>query len=198
MDPDKKIVSEYDQEIPQSQTADNPLAPRGRAAQPSRDTRKTNRAKQPALSSPSRCFNARVDIKYRTTKHRTKRCSQWRNLARIQTVCKQLKISCGFSKTICQSRFYDFCGVIHIPQTSKLAHWQTIVTHQMKQHVLHFSCVYTVNINTIMGRKTHHNVIILTGNPFILLFLHLFVPVISYTSVHAREYTFSIQFPRAL
>ena len=26
-----KIVSEYDQEIPQSQTADNSLAPRGRA-----------------------------------------------------------------------------------------------------------------------------------------------------------------------
>ena len=37
-----KIVSEYDQEIPQSQIADNPVAPRGRAAQPSRDTRKTN------------------------------------------------------------------------------------------------------------------------------------------------------------
>ena len=36
-----KIVSEYDQEIPQSQTADT-VAPRGRAAQPSRDTRKTN------------------------------------------------------------------------------------------------------------------------------------------------------------
>ena len=35
----KKKVSEYDQEIPQSQTADNPVAPRGRAAQPSRDTR---------------------------------------------------------------------------------------------------------------------------------------------------------------
>ena len=34
--------SEYDQEIPQSQTADSPVAPRGRAAQPSRDTRKTN------------------------------------------------------------------------------------------------------------------------------------------------------------
>ena len=34
--------SEYDQEIPQSQTADNPVAPRGRATQPSRDTRKTN------------------------------------------------------------------------------------------------------------------------------------------------------------
>ena len=30
---DSKIVSEYDQEIPQSQTADNPVAPRGRAAQ---------------------------------------------------------------------------------------------------------------------------------------------------------------------
>ena len=31
---DKK-VSEYHQEIPQSQTADNPMAPRGRATQPS-------------------------------------------------------------------------------------------------------------------------------------------------------------------
>ena len=31
-----KIVSEYDQEITQSQTADNPVAPRGRAAQPSK------------------------------------------------------------------------------------------------------------------------------------------------------------------
>ena len=29
-----EIVSEYDQEIPQSQTADNPTAPRGRTAQP--------------------------------------------------------------------------------------------------------------------------------------------------------------------
>ena len=38
----RKIVSEYDQEIPQSQTADNPVAPPERAAQPSRDTRKTN------------------------------------------------------------------------------------------------------------------------------------------------------------
>ena len=37
-----KIVSEYDQEILQSQTADYPVAPRGRAAQPSRDIRKTN------------------------------------------------------------------------------------------------------------------------------------------------------------
>ena len=39
---DTKIVSEYDQEIPQSQTADNPVTPRGRAAQTSRDTTKTN------------------------------------------------------------------------------------------------------------------------------------------------------------
>ena len=37
-----KLVSEYDQEIPQSQTADKPMAPRGRATQPSQDTRKTN------------------------------------------------------------------------------------------------------------------------------------------------------------
>ena len=48
-----------DQEIPQSQTAaDKPMAPRGRATQPFRDTRKTNPAKQPvlslSLSSPSR------------------------------------------------------------------------------------------------------------------------------------------------
>ena len=37
-----KIVSEYDQKIPQSQIADNLMAPRGRATQPSRDTKKTN------------------------------------------------------------------------------------------------------------------------------------------------------------
>ena len=37
-----KNSSEYDQEIPQSQTVDNPMAPRGRAAQPLRDTRKTS------------------------------------------------------------------------------------------------------------------------------------------------------------
>ena len=37
-----KIVREYDQEMPESQTADNPVAPPARAAQPSPDTRKTN------------------------------------------------------------------------------------------------------------------------------------------------------------
>ena len=36
-----KIISEYDQEMPQSQTADKPLAPRRRATQKSLDTRKT-------------------------------------------------------------------------------------------------------------------------------------------------------------
>ena len=46
----QKIVSEYVQEIPQSQTADNPMAPRERATQPSRINRKTNKAKQPALN----------------------------------------------------------------------------------------------------------------------------------------------------
>ena len=48
---------------------------RGRAAQPSRDTRKTNQAKQPAPSPPppphqDDC-NARTDTKQRATKHRT-------------------------------------------------------------------------------------------------------------------------------
>ena len=36
-----KIVSEYDQEIPQSQTKDNSMALQGRATQPSQDTKKT-------------------------------------------------------------------------------------------------------------------------------------------------------------
>ena len=36
------IVSEYDQEIPHTQIADKPMAPRGRATQPSRETRRTN------------------------------------------------------------------------------------------------------------------------------------------------------------
>ena len=35
LDLSTKIVSEYDQEIPQTQTADNPMALQGRAAQPS-------------------------------------------------------------------------------------------------------------------------------------------------------------------
>ena len=38
----EKQKSEYDQEIPRSQTADKPMAPGGRATQQSQDTRKTN------------------------------------------------------------------------------------------------------------------------------------------------------------
>ena len=49
-----KLVSEYDQKIPQSQTAAKPQATWGRVTQQSRETRKTNKAKQRALSSPSR------------------------------------------------------------------------------------------------------------------------------------------------
>ena len=49
-----KIVSEYDQEIPQSQTADKPMAQRERATQQPRDTRKTNQTKQATISFPSR------------------------------------------------------------------------------------------------------------------------------------------------
>ena len=40
-----KIVSEYAQKIPQSQTADKPVALGGRATQQSRDTRKTKQSK---------------------------------------------------------------------------------------------------------------------------------------------------------
>ena len=36
------MISGYDQELPQSQTADKPMAPRERATQHSQDTRKTN------------------------------------------------------------------------------------------------------------------------------------------------------------
>ena len=71
-----KIVSEYDQEIPQSQTADNPMAPRGRAAQPSQDTRKTNYAKQSALSS----FVVRIVSKSQnsTSEHQYKSVKNWK------------------------------------------------------------------------------------------------------------------------
>ena len=59
----KKIVSEYDQEIPQLQTADNPMAPRGRATQPSRDTREQiKQSIQLSLPHQDDC-NTRMDIK---------------------------------------------------------------------------------------------------------------------------------------
>ena len=59
-----KIVSEYDQEILQLQTADKFIAPEGRALQQSRDTRKTNyKAKQLAPSSHQDDCKTRMDIK---------------------------------------------------------------------------------------------------------------------------------------
>ena len=58
-----KKVSEYVQEILQSQTVDKPMPMQGRATQKSRDTSKTNQAKQQALSSPSRRLQARMDTK---------------------------------------------------------------------------------------------------------------------------------------
>ena len=46
-----KIVSEYDHEIPQSETVDNPMAPRGRATQqsrlPGRQTKQSNQLSLP-------------------------------------------------------------------------------------------------------------------------------------------------------
>ena len=48
----RKNVSEFDQEISQSQTEIKPMTPQGRATQQSRDASKINQAKQPTLSSP--------------------------------------------------------------------------------------------------------------------------------------------------
>ena len=57
-----KKISEYDQEIPQSQTADDPVVPRERATQPSRDTWKTKQSNQLSLPHQDDC-NTRMDIK---------------------------------------------------------------------------------------------------------------------------------------
>ena len=56
-------MREYYQELSvrQSQTADKPMTPQGRATQQSRDTMKTNQAKQPTLSSPSRWSVAKLE-----------------------------------------------------------------------------------------------------------------------------------------
>ena len=53
-----KIVSEFDREIPQSQTADNPMATRGRAA----PGRKIKQSDQLSLPHQNDC-NTRIDIK---------------------------------------------------------------------------------------------------------------------------------------
>ena len=58
-----KIVSEYDQEIPQSQIADKPMAPRGRATQPSRNNgRQTKQSNQLSFPHQDDC-KTRMDIK---------------------------------------------------------------------------------------------------------------------------------------
>ena len=59
-----KIVSEYDQEIPRSQTADKPMEPRGRATQQSINTSKTKKKQSNQLSLPHQddC-KTRMDIK---------------------------------------------------------------------------------------------------------------------------------------
>ena len=59
-----KILSEYDQEIPQSQATDNPVAPRGRAALNHHETpgRQTKQSNQPSLSHQDDC-NTRIHIK---------------------------------------------------------------------------------------------------------------------------------------
>ena len=69
-----KIVSEYDQEIPQSQTADNRVAPRGRAAQPSQSNKVAkirNRYNQvPHLTQDT---NGKVTNSQKTPQTRAKR-----------------------------------------------------------------------------------------------------------------------------
>ena len=50
--------------MPQSQTADKPMTPQGKATQQSQDDKKTNQAEQPALTLPHQdeC-NTKMDIK---------------------------------------------------------------------------------------------------------------------------------------
>ena len=52
--------SEYDREMPQSQTEDKPVAPRGRATHQSRGLRKTNKAK---INSSLFPIKTRMDTK---------------------------------------------------------------------------------------------------------------------------------------
>ena len=57
-----KTVSDYDQEIPQSPTADKPMAPRVRATQQLRDTRKTNQSNHLSVPHQDDC-KTRKDTK---------------------------------------------------------------------------------------------------------------------------------------
>ena len=54
-----KIASEYDQETPQSQTADNPTAPRVRANHHETPVRQTKQSNKP----PPHFLNTRMDTK---------------------------------------------------------------------------------------------------------------------------------------
>ena len=63
-----KLISEYDQEIPQSQTADKYVAPQGRATHQSRDTRKTNKASSSRL--PIKMFS-KTSIGHKVTHNKT-------------------------------------------------------------------------------------------------------------------------------
>ena len=66
-----KIVSEYDQETPQSQTADNPMAPEEELINHHETPeRQIKQSKQLSLPYQDDC-NTRMDTKQRTTKHRT-------------------------------------------------------------------------------------------------------------------------------
>ena len=56
-----KIVGEYDQEIPQSQTTDNPMAPRGRAAHHETSGIQIKQSNQLSLPYQDDC-NTRIDI----------------------------------------------------------------------------------------------------------------------------------------
>ena len=72
-------VSEYDQELPQSHTADKPTAPLGRATEREIPGRQTLCNNQLSLPHQDDC-NTTKDTKYCTTrlwnKHRTLRCEQ--------------------------------------------------------------------------------------------------------------------------
>ena len=65
------IVSEYDQEIPLSQTAHNPTAPRGRATQPSQDNQEDKLSKTTSSLFPIKMIAILDGHKVTYKKHRT-------------------------------------------------------------------------------------------------------------------------------
>ena len=67
------MISEYDQELPQSQTADKPMVPREMPH---------NYQQEDKLSKATSSLKTRMDIKYSITKHRT--ISESHNLTNTQ------------------------------------------------------------------------------------------------------------------